>query len=303
MPPMGPSYIEQLQQHNGLLADKFLSMPDVQVRDVSLHSHALRMKACNHLKEDFFDGGRSPAHCTSSICGTCGRWRYEQVADRARFHAQCLQSNPKALFKEVGLTVKDVSTDEIRDTAKILRKGCGQLITPVKGMLGSLFSLEVATSAVNPKLENVHVHGLIALDAGKHSGQYRYSKKKWREAWCESVENARDAHVKTLPEAADVNRFIDYSVPTNDMKKGFLARISDALKDPGRYVDRARQLWKLERHWPSGGFEMPSVPQESGSGLWTAMTKQTWETYYSKAARSLGPITEHPLEDIPIAES
>jgi hypothetical protein len=292
------SYIAQLQSQTSLLADHLLKMEEVMVGDTSLHSHALRIKGCNHLKEYVDDVLRLPAHCKSSICGNCGRWRYEQVADRARWSAtQLLQ--PRTEFKDLCLTVRDVPTDAIRDTVKILRNGCGKLIEPVKGMLGSLWSLEVAKGE-NPQEENVHLHGLIALDTGRHSGRDRYSRKDWTESWFDNVENARSAHIKTLKDAEGVNSFIDYIAPTNHIKKGFLARIAEALRDPARYVGRAQQLFKLPRHWPTGEFITPEMPVDDGSGLWTGLTKEKWVNDYSKMVRSFGPVTRHPHEDIPI---
>lgn len=286
--------LAQLHNYNSDLAGAFSSLDNDYAR-----KQVNKMRACSHQPGSIH-------HCGSPLCLLCARWKNENENLLLKMQASGLRSSvPKARLLSANFTIVDTWPGSLRETAKRLSTSWRGMTGKVQGLVGSFRTTEIATSKVNPKMENVHIHGILAISAA-HSGRSYWSRSDWRNAWRREVgvlaKDLEDGGVK-VQTIKDIDAVIDYILPWGHYgKKGFLERAKDAISNPTRYVERVQQLHGLPLHLSSGRlYETPPDPAEDLTGL-AEHTRSKFRAFQHRLARELNPKSKTPYEPIPIAD-
>jgi hypothetical protein len=155
---------------------------------------------------------------------------------------QRMAQNPNtSLF--ASLTVQSCDPTQIRTTAKDLIVGWNKLVDnrQTRHATGAYRWLEVTSDENQPWLENVHVHGVLAMSPA-YSGRNYLSSADWQELWHASIGSAyRSADVTKIRTPAAVAGYVA-------ALDKFIAAAEIGAREPERHITRTEQMKGLPRY-------------------------------------------------------
>lgn len=186
--------------------------------------------------------------CHQSLCPMCEVRRYNH--DSARLYhvidylenSQAIKYTPKYLFAT--LTIKNVDEDHVRQAINELNAAWNKLknYKAIKPYLrGAIKRIEIKLSK-DKTMFNVHIHAMLLVKSGFHTGKYSLTHSQWSKLWTRAVNKGytADIDIARLKDITDVLRAMHYMVKVDEDITQITENATDSVLESLITADNAK---------------------------------------------------------------
>lgn len=185
------------------------------------------------------------AGCESPYCPACSRRSYYNLQRRL---LRVTRTITPQRFRWATFTAADCSDSELRATVKIVAQCARDMFRQIPSLEGWFMRPEA--SASGPARYHPHIHALLHVKPGYHSGRNCMSSAKWRAAWSAALPEPLHS-VQSVPvlikRVDDVNRLVRY-LCKSPWHRAHLGTIDEKIESVIRINEQIRAMAGLRRY-------------------------------------------------------